>query len=378
MAKQREKVLVIVQLSGGNDYLNCIVPWEDPRYRDSRSGVRITEDEVIPLDNGLGLNPGMSAFKELYDQDRVAIIHGIGYPTPSRSHFRSMDIWHTATPDRVGEQGWLGQAVRQLDPTGSNVVTAVNFGNGLPRALAAPGVPVASVGNLEDYGLLTGMSGAEQREQALSAFSRIYTPGVGSGMVMDYLGKTGLDALKGADILKQAPAMYESTVEYPDNPIAQSLKGVAQVHMADLGTRVFYTVSGGWDTHTNESALQRGLWEEVSTGLRAFFQDLEEHDLGPEVTVLVFSEFGRRVKDNGNGTDHGSGGVSFVIGDAVKGGHYSEYPSLDVGRLIEGDLAYNFDFRGLYTDLLEDWLELDAQEIVGGQFEKISPFAMAV
>ncbi|MCH7594770.1 MAG: DUF1501 domain-containing protein, partial [Chloroflexi bacterium] len=236
---------------------------------------------------------------------------------------------------------------------------------------------VASVGKLEDYGLLTGISGEAQREQALSAFSRIYSPGVGSGWVMDYLGKTGLDALKGADILKAAPEMYESTVEYPDNPIADSLKGVAQVHFADLGTRVFYTTYGGWDTHTNEVALQKQLWEDVSTALRAFWQDLEEHDRGPEVTMLVFSEFGRRVKDNGTGTDHGSGGVSFIIGDKVKGGHYSEYPSLDVGRLTEGDLTFNFDFRGLYTDLLEDWLDLDAQEIVGGKFEKISPFVVA-
>ncbi|MCH7641914.1 MAG: DUF1501 domain-containing protein [Chloroflexi bacterium] len=377
MTDQREKVLVVVQLSGGNDYLNCIVPWEDPRYKDFRPNIRIVDDDVIPLDNGFGLNPGMAAFKELYDQDRVAIIHGVGYPTPNRSHFRSMDIWHTATPDRVGEQGWLGQAVRQLDPKGENVVTAVNFGNGLPRALAAPGVPVASVGKLEDYGLLTGISGEAQREQALSAFSRIYSPGVGSGWVMDYLGKTGLDALKGADILKAAPEMYESTVEYPDNPIADSLKGVAQVHFADLGTRVFYTTYGGWDTHTNEVALQKQLWEDVSTALRAFWQDLEEHGRGPEVTMLVFSEFGRRVKDNGTGTDHGSGGVSFIIGDKVKGGHYSEYPSLDVGRLTEGDLTFNFDFRGLYTDLLEDWLDLDAQEIVGGKFEKISPFVVA-
>ncbi|MDP6273543.1 MAG: DUF1501 domain-containing protein, partial [Dehalococcoidia bacterium] len=333
---------------------------------------------VLPVSDGVGFNSHMGSIKCLWDEGNVAVINGIGYPNPNRSHFRSMDIWHTAEPDDIGTDGWLGKAIRELDPNGENVLTGVNFGRGLPRALGVRGVPVASVGNLEDYGLLTGMSGAAQREQALSAFSRIYTPGVGSGMVMDYLGKTGLDALKGADILKQAPKLYESTVEYPDNPIAQALKGVAQVHFADLGTRVFYTVSGGWDTHTNEVTLQRGLWEEVSTGLRAFYQDLEEHDLGPEVTILVFSEFGRRVKDNGNGTDHGSGGVSFVIGDAVKGGHYSEYPSLDVGRLIEGDLAYNFDFRGLYTDLLEDWLGLDAQEIVGGNFEKISPFVDAV
>ena len=192
---------------------------------------------------------------------------------------------------------------------------------------------------------------------------------------MDYLGKTGLDALRGADILKQAPANYSSTVEYPDNGIAESLKGVAQVHFANLGTRVFYTLHGGFDTHTNEVPLQEVLWTQLSGALRAFYDDLDEHGRGEEVAVLVFSEFGRRVKDNGTGTDHGSGGVAFVIGHNVNGGQYSEYPSLDPAKLVEGDLAYNFDFRGLYTDLLEDWLGIEATEIVGGKFEKISPFA---
>ena len=375
MGASRDRVLVVIQLSGGNDYLNCIVPYGDPRYRDYRKNIRIEEEQVIPLDNGYGLNPGMGLFKEIYDEGKVAIIHGIGYPTPVRSHFRSMDIWHTALPTEVGNQGWLGQATKMLDPNGGNPVTAVNFGHGLPRALASPGVPVASVGNLEDYGLLTGVSGEEQRSRALDAFSRIYTPTIGSSFVMDYLGKTGLDALRGADILKEALAAYSSTVEYPDNAIAESLKGVAQVHFADLGTRIFYTLHGGFDTHTNEVALQEGLWRQLSGALRAFYDDLAEHDRGEEVAILVFSEFGRRVKDNGTGTDHGSGGVAFVIGHKVNGGHYSEYPSLDPAALVEGDLAYNFDFRGLYTDLLEDWLGLEATEIVGGKFEKISPFA---
>jgi len=374
---KREKVLVVIQLSGGNDYLNCIVPYENGHYKDARPNIKITDDQMIPLDKGYGLNPGMNPIKDLYDQGKVAIIHGIGYPVPNRSHFRSMDIWHTAEPTTVGSKGWLGQAIAQLDPIGSNVVTAVNFANGLPRALAAPNVPVASVADLENYGLLTGVAGAEQRNMALNAFSRMYTPLIGSGAVMDYLGQTGLDAMRGADILKEGPKRYTSNVEYPENPFAKSMKAVAQVHFADLGTRIFYTQYGSFDTHTDEVALQKHLWEDISSSVAAFFQDLEEHQLGDEVTILMFSEFGRRVRDNGTGTDHGSGGVAFILGNQIKGGHYNEYPSLDPVKLIEGDLAFNNDFRGLYTDILEDWLEVEARPIVNGVFEKVRPFSFS-
>ncbi len=377
MVVKREKVLVVIQLSGGNDYLNCIVPYENGHYKDARPNIKITDDQVIPLDKGYGLNPGMNPIKDLYDQGKVAIIHGIGYPVPNRSHFRSMDIWHTAEPTTVGSKGWLGQAIAQLDPIGSNVVTAVNFANGLPRALAAPNVPVASVADLENYGLLTGVAGAEQRNMALNAFSRMYTPLIGSGAVMDYLGQTGLDAMRGADILKEGPKRYTSNVEYPENPFAKSMKAVAQVHFADLGTRIFYTQYGSFDTHTDEVALQKHLWEDISSSVAAFFQDLEEHQLGDEVTILMFSEFGRRVRDNGTGTDHGSGGVAFILGNQIKGGHYNEYPSLDPVKLIEGDLAFNNDFRGLYTDILEDWLEVEARPIVNGVFEKVRPFSFS-
>ena len=377
MVVKREKVLVVIQLSGGNDYLNCIVPYENGHYKDARPNIKITDDQVIPLDKGYGLNPGMNPIKDLYAQGKVAIIHGIGYPVPNRSHFRSMDIWHTAEPTTVGSKGWLGQAIAQLDPIGSNVVTAVNFANGLPRALAAPNVPVASVADLENYGLLTGVAGAEQRNMALNAFSRMYTPLIGSGAVMDYLGQTGLDAMRGADILKEGPKRYTSNVEYPENPFAKSMKAVAQVHFADLGTRIFYTQYGSFDTHTDEVALQKHLWEDISSSVAAFFQDLEEHQLGDEVTILMFSEFGRRVRDNGTGTDHGSGGVAFMLGNQIKGGHYNEYPSLDPVKLIEGDLAFNNDFRGLYTDILEDWLEVEARPIVNGVFEKVRPFSFS-
>ncbi len=374
MASKREKVLVVIQLSGGNDYLNCVVPYQNGHYKDARPNLKITDDMVIPLDNGLGLNPGMGPIKDLYERGKVSIIHGIGYPVPNRSHFRSMDIWHTAEPTKVGDKGWLGQAVKELDPTGENVVTAVNFGNGLPRALAAPGVPVASVGDLNNYGLLTGIESERQREQALSTFNRIYSPAIGSGAVMDYLGKTGQDALRGAEILQTAPGKYPSNVEYPDNPFAKSLQGVAQVHMADLGTRVFYTQYGSFDTHADEVKTQERLWREISSALAAFYQDLEQAGRSDEVMVLMFSEFGRRVKDNGTGTDHGSGGVAFLVGDQVKPGHLAEYPEIETSALVEGDLRFNNDFRGLYTDILEDWLSVDAKPIVKGQYEKLRPF----
>ena len=199
-------------------------------------------------------------------------IHGIGYANSPRSHFRSMDIWHTAEPNKVGTEGWLGKVVRDLDPKAENVVKTVNFGQGLPRALALPGVPVASVSELESYGLLTGISGQEQRSRALDHFSRMYSPAIGTGEVMEYLGQTGLDALKGADILKVAPQKYSSTVEYPYTPIARSLRGISQVFQADLGTQVFYCQHGSFDTHANELPVHAKLWDRGLPGRGVFLR----------------------------------------------------------------------------------------------------------
>ena len=370
-ANTEGKKLVVVQLSGGNDYLNCIVPYDDPRYVDSRPNVRITEDRVIPLDRGYGLNPGMQPIKELYDAGKVAVIHGVGYPEPNRSHFRSMDIWHTAEPSKLGAEGWLGNAVNQMHPKGDNVVAAVNFGAALPRALVARGAPVASVTDLEGYGLMTYKDAQDQRDEALGVFREMYTQAIGSGPVMDFLSQTGLAALRGADILGTVPGKYSSTVEYASNSFAESMKGAAQVLQADVGTRICYTSHGSFDAHTNGIALQEGLLRDVSGGIHDFYSDMREHGESDDVLIFVFSEFGRRVRDNGNGTDHGSGGVAFLIGDGVRGGHYSEYPSLDADKLIEGDLAFNLDFRGLYTEILEDWMRLDAKPIVQGEYDKV-------
>ena len=376
MGEAKNRKLVVVQLSGGNDYLNCVVPYTNAEYIDNRPNVRIEQEDVIPLDDQYGFNPAMGPIKDLYDDGKVAIIHGVGYPVPNRSHFRSMDIWHTAEPTKVGDEGWLGQAVREMHPDGDNVVAAVNFSAALPRALVAKNAPVASVSDLSSYGLLSHMDGGDQRSEALEAFRSMYTHAIGSGPVMDFLSQTGLDALKGSDILSGVPDKYSSNVEYASNPFAQRARDTAQVLTADIGTRICYTQHGSFDTHTNEVALHKTLWGHVAGGIYDLYTDLKEQDASEDVLIFVFSEFGRRVKDNGNGTDHGSGGVAFMIGDSVNGGNYSEYPSLDPDKLVEGDLAFNLDFRSVYTEILEDWLEVDPRPIVKGDYEKIGALAV--
>ena len=249
----KDPVLVVIQLSGANDYMNTVIPYTDPNYYDFRPVVSIPQDEVVPIDSQLAFHPSVSPMKaKFWDTGKMALIHGVGYPNPNRSHFRSMDIWHTCEPEIMGTEGWLGRAIRDLDTASENVLTGVNIGPSLPRAMAVPGVPVTSVANLEQYGVLTGIEGETARNHALDVFSRMYTPAVGSGVVMDYLAQTGQDILKGADILKVAPAKYSSTVEYADNSIAQALKGIAQVHLADLGTRVFYCSHALYDTHATQ------------------------------------------------------------------------------------------------------------------------------
>ena len=372
MSNKDENVLVVVQLSGGNDFMNTVVPYNNPWYHDFRHTVGVPQDQVLQIDDTYGFHPAMGPFKELWDRGDVATIAGIGYPHPNRSHFRSMDIWHTCEPVEVATEGWAGRAVRDLDPHGENVLTGMNFGNGLPRAMAVPGVPVTSVANLENYGLLNNMGGEAQRNSALDVFQKMYSQAIGSGPVSDYIRQTGMDAFKGAEILNTVPAGYSSTVEYAQNAIAQSLRSAAMVHLANLGTRVFYTAYGGFDVHANQVATEHRLLGDVSGAIYDFFADLREHDASNNVLMLVFTEFGRRVRDNGNGTDHGSGGGAFVIGDRVAGGMYGEYPSLEPDRQLEGDLQFNYDYRGLYSSILEQWLGLDAVPIVNGTYEQMS------
>jgi uncharacterized protein (DUF1501 family) len=374
----KDSVLVVVQLSGGNDFMNTLIPFTEGVYYDTRPLVHIAEDKVLPINDRLAFHPAAAPLRQLFDAGHVAVVQGIGYENSSRSHFRALDIWHTCEPEKVATEGWLARVVRELDPQGENPLTAVSFGRGLPRALAAPGVTATSVDNLDTYGLMSSIEVEAQRQQSLDFFKRMYTPALGAGLVAEYLRETGRGVLSGAERLKEARQRYSSDVVYPQNPIARSLRDVARVHTAGLGTRVFYTQHGGYDHHAQELPSHARLLGELTTAIAAFLQDLRAHDAANNVALLVFTEFGRRIKDNGSGTDHGSGGGAFVIGDAVRGGLYSEYPSLAPGDWLNGeDLRHTVDFRTVYSTMLEQWLGLDAHPIVGGAYEQLPIFTPA-
>ena len=367
---QKPPVVVVLQLTGGNDYINTVVPYNDPNYYDSRPTLQISQDKTLKIDDKLGFHPAMGPMKEIYDSGDMAVIHGIGYANSPRSHFRSMDIWHTCEPDTVGTEGWLGRSLREIDPQGENPVTGVNVGQALPRAMVVPGVSVASVADLSTYGLLTGIEQTDQRTQMLERFANMYGPAIGTGQVMEYLGQTGIDALHGADILKIAPERYSSNVEYGSTRVAKALRDISMIHQADLGTRVFYTQYGSFDTHAAQAATHASLWNDVSTAVSDFWDDLKENNVDQNVVMFLFSEFGRRVRDNGSGTDHGAAGVAFAIGPNVKGGMYSEYPETRPESLEQGDLVPNLDYRGVYSTILESHMGLDPVPIVNGQFEQ--------
>ena len=366
-----DPVLVVLQLSGGNDFMNTVIPYGDGQYYDYRPNTGIAEDQLLPIDGSLGFHPAMGPIKELYDSGNVAIVQGIGYPVPDRSHFRSMDIWHTAEPTKFSSEGWLGRAIRELDPDSKNVVTGVSFGQGLPRAMVAPGTPVIAVAQLENYGLLTTLPGERQRK-AVATFERMYAPEetAEASMILNHLGETGQYALEGASLLRAAPETYTSNVEYAGDQLSQSLRGIAQVHLAGLGTRIFYANIGGFDVHALENKVQPTLWENVSRSVTDFFADLREHGAADNVTMMIFSEFGRRIKDNGGGTDHGSGGGAFLVGDNVRGGLYGQYPSLDPDKQLDGDLHFNNDFRSLYSSVLDQWMDMSPGPIVNGTFDQ--------
>ncbi len=370
VSTSKERNLVVIELVGGNDGLNTVVPYGNGLYYDNRPGIGIPQQEVLPIDDTLGFNPSMREMKALWDRGELAVIKGIGYPQPNRSHFRSRDIWYTAEPETIGSQGWLGAAIRDLDPRGENVLTGVNFGRGLPRAFVCRGAPVASVGNLETYGLLPDIDDENVRLHALDALGRMYGPEGGRDVVAQALSENGAQALMGADILRTAPELYSSTVEYGDTPIATSLKGAAQVMSAGLGARILYAQHGNFDTHSNELQTHAKLWQDFSAAISDFTDDLKEQGLWQDTLIFVWSEFGRRVRDNGTGCDHGSGGAAFVLGGSVQGGQYGQYPSLREADLSEGDLAYTTDFRSTYATILDRWLGLDPDPIVHGQFEQ--------
>ncbi len=369
------RVLVLVQMAGGNDGLNTVIPHGDPEYYKARPGIGIAKTAVLKIDDALGLHPQMKGFKELYDEGRLAIVQGIGYPNPDRSHFRSMDIWHSARPDAdYTQDGWLGRGLDQTLDGHAGELRALALGtNRLPLALLGSKVNVPSVSNLSGYHLELGNGPEANRKQQRRLMGEIADRTGAAGSLdaaaanLDFLRKTSLSALSSADKLKEVTASYKPAVTYPANGLGEKLKIVAQIIGGDLGTRVVFVSLDGFDTHAQQANAHQGLLAELSSAIHAFFQDLKGHSLDDRVVLATFSEFGRRVKENGSlGTDHGAASQVFVAGPSVKGGLHGQHPSLT--DLVEGDLKFHTDFRSIYATLLTKVLDWPADKVLGGSF----------
>ena len=370
-ASQSRKTLVVVQLGGGNDGLNTVVPVGDDNYYRARPTLAIPRGEALPLVDGLGLHPSLKGFKDLYAAGKMALVQGVGYPNPNRSHFRAMDIWQTAAPDRYEQTGWLGRyldaqccGTQPKDTSGQ--LAAVSLADGSPRAFWNEHVLVPSIPDLDHFQLQTD---ARERDKTLDAFKMVYDDDEQASMYESLVRKAGLDALETSEELKRIAAAYRPGVTYPNTQFGKGLQTIAQLINADLGSRVFYISLGGFDTHSGQKNTQARLLQTLAEGISAFQSDLESHGHADDVVTLAFSEFGRRVAENASaGTDHGTAEPLFVFGP-VKGGIVGDHPSLT--DLDAGDLKFAVDFRSVYATLLDGWLGTDASAVLGGSFGKL-------
>lgn len=366
-------VLVVVQMGGGNDGLNTIVPYSDDAYHRVRQAIGIAENAVLKIDDRIGLNPVMTGMNELFKSGRLAVVQGVGYPNPNRSHFEATQIWETASPDRPVTTGWLGRYLDRTIPANvagsdrSNFFTAVSLGDTVPAALISLHIDVPAVGALNTFQYNVG------KDTASKTTASVLYDGAKPGQ-SPYLGlveSTARTAMHGGDLLRAKIASYQRAVTYPADPFSQQLALAAQIIGSDLGTRVIFVSIGSFDTHAGQRAQQDRLLGYMSNGLRAFYQDLEAHGNADRTLALTFSEFGRRVQQNAsNGTDHGTAMPLFVLGGKVKGGLYGTHPSLT--DLDNGDLKFNIDFRSVYATVLDKWLGRDSSQIIGSSFDQLS------
>jgi uncharacterized protein (DUF1501 family) len=362
-----DRVLVIVNLQGGNDGLNTVVPHGMQQYYRYRPSLGIAPGDVLQIDSQVGLNPAMKSLKSMYDAGKVAIVQGAGYPSPDHSHFRSTEIWQTAAPDRFERTGWLGRYLDDAQLPKTNLFNAVAVSTVLPEVLVASKTDVPAISQIAGYGLTSDRTTAER-----SAFRSLVSDN-SVPFRSPYLGTVAEiedHAQRGSEELPQLIAGYKTDASYPATGIGRSLALAAQIVGSKLGTRVIYVQHGSFDTHVAQKATQDRLLRELSDGLAAFYDDLAKHGNDQRVLTMTFSEFGRRVAENASrGTDHGEASPMFVVGGGVKGGIYGDHPSFD--NMDNGDIRYTTDFRSVYTTIVERWLGRPATGIIAGSFGTI-------
>ncbi len=366
-----DRVLVVINLQGGNDGLNTIVPHGMQQYYRYRPTLGIPPGEVLQIDRNVGFNPALRSLKGMFDAGKVAIVQGAGYPKPDHSHFRSTEIWQTAAPDRFERTGWLGRYLDEASLPQGNLFNAVALAQVMPEAFVARKVDVPAIGAFRGYGLAS-----DKQASTKAAFASLLHD---ERVPFDspYLARVAEiedHAQRGSEELPKLIGGYKTDAAYPATPLARSLALAAQMIGSRLGTRVIYVQHGSFDTHAAQKGTQDRLLRELADALKAFYDDLAAHGNDTRTLTMTFSEFGRRVAENASrGTDHGEASPMFVVGGGVRGGLFGEHPSLDA--LDNGDAVYTVDFRSVYATILEKWMGRPSRTVLAGDFALVPMLA---
>lgn len=376
---RNERILIVVQLSGGNDGLNTVVPYADDAYRAVRPKLAIATSDVLKCDDDVGFHPSLKGMRELLDDGKLTVVRGVGYDQPNRSHFESMDIWHTCRrKDEPRPDGWLGRFLETQAIDSGGDVLALHLGHDQqPFAIASNKVRVPTMKELSEF-QLQGRDRQSLRSllnaNVINDPSRLATTSSDSNDLLSFLQSSTTSALAASQRVTQAAGSYASETRYPDTELGQKLRIIAQLIDAGLTTRVYYVQLDGFDTHAQQAVTHAILLREWSDAVSTLVRDLEAHGRADRVCVMTFSEFGRRVAENASeGTDHGTAGPMFLCGGGVKAGIIGKRTSLT--DLQDGDLKHEIDFRQVYAAVLKSWLGTDPSTILGGDYKALTLFS---
>jgi uncharacterized protein (DUF1501 family) len=366
------RTLVLLQFSGGNDGLSMVVPFGDDDYNRARRTTRIDGKDVLRLDDYRGLHPELKRLRALYDQGGLAIVEGVGYPNPIRSHFKSYEVWHTADArGRASGQGWVGKLVNVAWPENRDPNLIVHIGKNVPYSLASLTHPPASFATPTGY----KWAGDLARREALEKGGEVCEHGEMQderepANNLEYLRKVLRDGQASSEAIRRAAVRYRTQAEYADDELAQALRDVAALSVGQIGTRVFSIELSGFDTHSDQKNRHDALMRRLDAALPTFLADISTTEAGKHTLVMAYSEFGRRVRENGsNGTDHGVAGPMFLAGAPVKGGLYGRHPSLS--KLDDGDLVHTTDFRSVFATVIDKWFGTDPARVLGAKYPSL-------
>jgi uncharacterized protein (DUF1501 family) len=366
------KTLVVVQMMGGNDGINTVVPYGDPAYLPSRPTIGLSSSEILPIDGNVALNSQMSGLMSLYKSNRVGIVQGVSYPSPNLSHFEATAIMESAAPDMPFTTGWLGRYM-DVANTLESPIRSVNINTLAPQALLGVNSQPISVNNVAQFSVKPLYRNDAKTQAAIQQLNQTTCTACEeyNALVNQFMA-SGLDALSASALIAQAAGSYSAQVPYPNNDFGNRLKLAASIVVSNLNPKIVYVTLGGFDTHATQKTTQNTLLKQLSDGLTAFFNDLSAQGRANDTLIMTFSEFGRRVKENGSrGTDHGTAQPQFLIGGKVSPGLYGSYPSLS-SLDTNGNLNFNVDFRQTYASILEDWFGIPQTEVLDSSFTKLS------